>query len=64
MFGESVGKAFLQAAEIHQEAVYSDHVMSEEQRTQMKAFKDQVWERVYRQAGVMQKFRLKYIYFL
>ena len=64
MFGESVGKVFLQAAEIHQEAVYSDHVMSEEQRTQMKAFKDQVWERVYRQAGVMQKFRLKYIYFL
>lgn len=64
MFGESVGKVFLQAAEIHQEAVYSDHVISEEQRTQMKAFKDQVWERVYRQAGVMQKFRLKYIYFL
>ena len=53
-----------EAADIRQEAVYSAHEVTEEQKRRMEEFKDTLWERVYKDGGLFQRFQLKYIYFL
>lgn len=64
LFGEELSEAYRAAADIRQEAVYSAHEITEEQKRRMEEFKDTLWERVYKDGGLFQRFQLKYIYFL
>lgn len=64
MFDEETGKRFLKTVDIRQEAVYSLHEITEDQRAYLDSFKDEIWNRVYRGSGWFQRFQLKYIYFL
>ena len=64
LFGEELSEAYREAADIRQEAVYSAHEVTEEQKRRMEEFKDTLWERVYKDGGLFQRFQLKYIYFL
>lgn len=64
MFDEDVRHRYEEVVAIRQEAVYSDHEITEEQRQVLVNFKDMIWKRVYEGSGWVQKFQLKYIYFL
>ena len=64
MFDEYTGKEYREIVQIRQEAVYSEHEMTEEQKKALEAFKNKIWNRVYKHGNLIQKFQLKYIYFL
>ena len=64
MFDEETAAQYEEIVRIRQEAVYSDHEITEEQREMQDAFKNKIWNRIYKNGSIIQKFRLKYIYFL
>lgn len=64
MFDEITGTEYEEIVHIRQEAVYSEHEIEEEQRAKMETFKNKIWNRVYKKGSLIQKFQLKYIYFL
>ena len=64
MYDEDVRKQYGEVVAIFQEAIYSNHEVTEEQRKIIVDFKDCIWQRVYEDAGLIQKLQLKYIYFL
>lgn len=64
MFDEDVRCKYEKVVAIRQEAVYSEHEITEEQRLVLVEFKDLIWKRVYEESGWVQKFQMKYIYFL
>lgn len=55
---------YLAAAALWQEAKFSGHTMTEEQRRRILALKDEVWARAWSKAGPLQRLRLKYVLFL
>ena len=55
---------YLAAAALWQEAKFSGHPMTEEQRQRILALKDEVWARAWSKAGLLQRLRLKYVLFL
>lgn len=64
IFGADVRRQYEDAVTIRQMAVYSRHEITEEQRKQMLQFEECIWEHIRRESGWIQRFRLKYIYFL
>lgn len=64
MFDKEIRDKYEEAASIRQEAVYSNHEITEEQRIKVMELKDLIWHRVYNGSNWVQKFQLKYIYFL
>ena len=64
MFDEKTGEEYREVVRIRQEAVYSAHTMQEEQWRIMVQFKCKVWDRIYEGGDLIQRFQLKYIYFL
>lgn len=64
MFDQDVRDKYVRVVQIRQEAVYSTHEISEEQRKEILDFKDLIWKRVYNGSNWVQKFQLKYIYYL
>ena len=64
VFGDDLAEDYAASAAIRQEAVYSDHVMSDEARKVVADFREDVWNRVYTMGGFVERFQLKYIYFL
>ena len=64
VFGDDLAEDYAASAAIRQEAVYSDHVMSDEARQVVSDFREDVWNRVYSMGGFVERFQLKYIYFL
>lgn len=64
MFDEKTGEEYREVVRIRQEAVYSAHTMQEEQWRTMVQFKCKVWDRIYEGGDLIQRFQLKYIYFL
>lgn len=63
-FGPELGAAYHEAVEIRQEAVYSTHTMTEEQKDKVRAFQEMIWKRVYEEGSLLERLRLKYIYYL
>ena len=64
MFDEETAAEYEEIVRIRQEAVYSEHEITEEQREIQESFKNKIWIRIYKNGNIIQKFRLKYIYFL
>lgn len=64
MFDEETQEAYQEIVDIRQEAVYSMHTVTEAQKEKLVQFKNRVWERVYKNGSWIQRFQLKYIYFL
>lgn len=64
MFDEETGKEYHRIVDIRQEAVYSQHDLTQEQRQEMMEFKEKIWKRIYANGTWIQKMQLKYIYFL
>ncbi len=64
MFDEDTKAAYREIVNIRQEAVYSLHDLTEEQRDVLVKFKNEVWERVYENGSRIQRLQLKYVYFL
>ena len=64
MFDEDTKAAYREIVNIRQEAVYSLHDLTEEQRDVLVKFKNEVWERVYKNGSRIQRLQLKYVYFL
>lgn len=64
LFDEEMKEQYNKVVDIRQEAVYSSHNITKEQREIVLDFKNKVWEKVYKEAGWMEKFQLKFIYFL
>lgn len=63
-FGPELRDAYHEAVDIRQEAVYSTHTMTEEQKDKVRAFQEMVWKRVYEEGSLLERLRLKYIYYL
>ena len=55
---------YLQAARLWQEARFRGRPMTEEQRRRVLRLKDEIWRRTWRNAGLRQRLRLKYVEFL
>lgn len=64
LFDKEMKTQYDQVVDIRQEAVYSSHKVTKEQRDVVWNFKNEVWEKVYQEAGWFEKFQLKFIYFL
>lgn len=64
MFDEETKAAYREIVDIRQEALYSNHEISMEQKEKLVQFKDKVWNRIYKNGSWIQKLQLKYIYFL
>jgi len=64
MFGGAAAEEYKKAVDIRQESVYSTHEMTREAAGTVAAFKDRMWHRVYDDGNSIQKWQLKYIYFL
>lgn len=64
MFDEETAWEYHEVVKVRQEAVYSDHAITEDQWYEMEQFKDKIWNRIYTGGDLIQKFQLKYIYFL
>lgn len=64
MFDEETAAEYHRIVDIRQEAVYSSNEITSEQKTEMMAFKETIWKRIYTNGTVIQKLQLKYIYFL
>ena len=64
MFGEKAAARYEQVVDIRQKAVYSTHEISDEERAAVRRFRDAVWRHVYENGSALQKFQMKYIYFL
>ena len=64
MFDEETKVAYREIVDIRQEALYSNHEISMEQKEKLVQFKDKVWNRIYKNGSWIQKLQLKYIYFL
>lgn len=64
MFDGEIAAEYEEIVRIRQEAVYSEHEITEEQREIQESFKNKIWIRIYKNGNIIQKFRLKYIYFL
>ena len=64
MFDEEMKTEYTKVEDIRQEAVYSSHSIAKEQRDFVMEFKNKVWEKVYKEAGWLERFQLKFIYFL
>lgn len=64
LFDKEMKTQYDQVVDIRQEAVYSSHKVTKEQRDAVWNFKNEVWEKVYQEAGWFEKFQLKFIYFL
>lgn len=64
LFDEEMKEQYNKIVDIRQEAVYSSHNITKEQREIVLDFKNKVWEKVYKEAGWVEKFQLKFIYFL
>ena len=61
---EDLRDAYLDAAALWEQARFSAGPMTEEQRRRVLRLKDQVWDRVWRRAGLGERLRLKYKEFL
>lgn len=61
---ELLRKKYRNVGEIWQEAKFSRHAMSEAQRQTVLELSDTVWQSVWQKAGILQKIKLKYVYFL
>ena len=61
---EKMEREYTKVVDIRQEAVYSCHSITKEQRDFVMEFKNKVWEKVYKEAGWLERFQLKFIYFL
>lgn len=57
-------EAYHTVVSIWQEAKFSDHDMTEEQRIQVVALKDGLWMQTWENAGLLRKLQLKFLYFL
>lgn len=57
-------KKYETVEKIWQEAMFSNHIMQETQRQAVLQLNEQIWENTWRKAGVLQKIKLKYVYFL
>ena len=64
LFDEEMKTEYTKVVDIRQEAVYSSHSITKEQRDFVMEFKNKVWEKVYKEAGWLERFQLKFIYFL
>lgn len=64
MFDREMAEEYIDVVAVRQEAVYSGHEITEEQWSLMRRFKEKIWNRIYSQGSILQKFQLKYIYFL
>lgn len=64
LFDAETAQEYCSVVEIRQEAVYSLNEMTEEQKQLVEAFKNKMWDRIYGKGNIIQKFQLKYIYFL
>ena len=64
LFDEEMKIEYTKVVDIRQEAVYSSHSITKEQRDFVMEFKNKVWEKVYKEAGWLERFLLKFIYFL
>ena len=64
LFDEEMKIEYTKVVDIRQEAVYSSHSIAKEQRDFVMEFKNKVWEKVYKEAGWLERFQLKFIYFL
>ena len=64
LFDEEMKTEYTKVVDIRQEAVYSSHSIAKEQRDFVMEFKNKVWEKVYKEAGWLERFQLKFIYFL
>ena len=64
LFDEEMKTEYTKVVDIRQEAVYSSHIITKEQRDFVMEFKNKVWKKVYKEAGWLERFQLKFIYFL
>ena len=64
MFDEEIRKEYEEIVSIRQEAVYSTHEITREQKRKVLKFKNKIWHRIYEHSGWLWKLQLKFIYFL
>lgn len=64
LFDEEMKTEYTKVVDIRQEAVYSSHSITKEQRDFVMEFKNKIWKKVYKEAGWLERFQLKFIYFL
>ena len=64
LFGRELALEYERAVTVRQKAVYSMHEITEDDRELLEKLKNEVWNRIYRNGSRIQRFQLKYIYFL
>lgn len=64
VFGEEMAQEFEEVVDIRQEAVYSQHPIEEEKRKKVKAFEEKIWQGVYEEGTLLQRLKLKFVYYL
>ena len=64
LFGRELALEYERAVTVRQKAVYSMHEITEADRELLEKLKNEVWNRIYRNGSRIQRFQLKYIYFL
>lgn len=61
---EELRKKYRQVNAIWEEAKFSRHTMSESQRQEVLELNAAVWDSIWQKAGILQRIKLKYVYFL
>ncbi len=61
---EDLRSDYLVSVAIWKEASFSGHSMQEEQRQRILSLTEEVWCRAWKRAGLLERIRLKYVYFL
>ena len=64
LMGEEAAHEFEDVVQLYQEAKYSGHLMCEEDRSKVSAFKDKVYETMWSQSKTIERLKYKYMYFL
>lgn len=64
LMGEDTASKYEEAVSLYQEAKYSDHDMSEADRINIRAFKDNVYETMWERSSTMERIKYNYMYFL
>ncbi|MDO4621406.1 MAG: transglutaminase-like domain-containing protein [Eubacteriales bacterium] len=64
MYGPELRREYAAIVRIRQEAVYSEHPVSEAAYARMLAFEQKIWHAVYEEASPMRRLQLKLIYLL
>lgn len=57
-------QGYTEVVKIWKEARFSQHDMSEEQRTVVFQFQEELWKRIWKQSNILMKLKIKYMLFL